>query len=115
MVIQILTVKGSARITTVSAPHQLPNTTACMMRPGARVKRPAITSAPTKIATMARRCRSTRWRLACMGQWKHRQREDREQMDRAPRIPDPQIVDEERTHRHDHHERDPDPPGCAVR
>jgi hypothetical protein len=39
---------------------QFPNTTACMMRPGANVKMPAMTSAPVKIAIIAWRCRSTR-------------------------------------------------------
>src|SRR5215831_3588654 len=36
-----------------------------MMRPGMRVKRPATTSAPAKMAIMALRCLPTRWRRAC--------------------------------------------------
>jgi hypothetical protein len=46
-------------------PAQWPNTTARMMRPGTSVNRPATTSAPVKMAIMALRCRSTRWRRAC--------------------------------------------------
>jgi hypothetical protein len=34
---------------------QWPNSTACMMRPGTKVNRPAMTSAPVKIAIMALR------------------------------------------------------------
>ena len=33
---------------------QPPNTTACMMRPGTKVNRPAITNAPRKMLTIAR-------------------------------------------------------------
>ena len=35
-----------------------------MMRPGTKVNRPAITKAPRKIATIARRCCSTACRFA---------------------------------------------------
>ena len=42
-----------------SAPMAASKTTACMMRPGKKVKIPAITSAPTNRPSIARRCRST--------------------------------------------------------
>src|SRR5712691_7613288 len=41
-----------------------PNATACMMRPGRKVKRPAITSAPVKMLIIALRWLTTRWRRA---------------------------------------------------
>ena len=52
-----------------------------MMRPGTNVKSPAITSAPEKMPIIVKRWRRTRVPNAD----RHRgQREDREQMDRAP-------------------------------
>jgi len=43
------------------------------------------------------------------GERQHREREDREQMNRAPWPPHAQLMDPERGRRHDHHEHDPDP------
>src|SRR6516165_4131997 len=39
--------------------RQPPNTTVCMIRPGSKVNKPAITRAPTKRPNMLRRCRTT--------------------------------------------------------
>jgi hypothetical protein len=44
----------------------------------------------------------------------HREREDREQMDRAPWAPDAQLMDPERARRHRHHEQDPNPAKRAM-
>src|SRR5262245_41549108 len=85
-----------------------------MMRPGANVKMPRfprchprtleVTRAPVKIAIIAWRCRSTRSRRACMtasgseSRWIGLQ---------GP--PHAQLMDEERAHGHDHHQRGPQP------
>ena len=92
-------------------PVQWPNTTACMIRPGSSVNSPATTSAPVKMAIIALRCRSTRWRRACTTASGS---EDREQMDRAPPTPDAQVVDPERVRRHGDHKRNPDPADGAM-
>ena len=93
---------------------QSPNSTACMMRPGQKVKSPAITSAPVNSPTMA-----LRWSLAMThgmdhGGREHDQCEDRQQIDRAPLTPHPQIVDPERRRGDGHHQRDPEPADGAM-
>src|SRR5262245_15903737 len=91
---------------------QWPNTTACMMRPGSSVNRPATTSAPVKIAIMA-----LRYLVAARmqdGKRRRREREDRKQVDRAPPTPNAQVMDPERARRHGDHERDPDPADGAM-
>ena len=70
--------------------RQPPNRTLCMMRPGTNVKRPAITSAPRNSPIMVERWRCTAWRCACQTpERQHHQREDRQQVDGAPRAPEP--------------------------
>ncbi len=80
-----------------------------MIRPGTKVNSPAISSAPANIAIMALRCWVTWWRRACRtANGSVDQREDRQQMDRAPRAPHPHIVDPERRDADDQHQRHPD-------
>src|SRR3954470_23193405 len=94
---------------------QSPNSTACMMRPGQKVKSPAITSAPVNSPTMA-----LRWSLTRMTHGvdhrgrEHDQCEDRQQMDRAPLTPYPQIMDPERRGGDGRHQRDPEPSDGAM-
>ena len=48
-------------------------------------------------------------------EWKRHQREDRQQVDRAPRADQPDLMDPERTDRHRDHQAHPDPADGAVR
>ena len=57
-------------------------------------------------------------RVAMRGPHRQRQRderEDRKEMDRAPRPPQAQLMNPERARADDHHQGDPDPPDRAVR
>ena len=90
--------------------------TSCMMRPGTKVNRPAISK-------RAGEHRDHRLAMpdyvvaACVqhGERQHDQREDRQKMDRAPDAPHPQLVDPERRRTDDRHQRHPDPADGPMR
>ena len=84
-----------------------------MMRPGTNVKRPAITSAPRYSPIMVERWRDTAWRVrGPEPERQHHQREDRQQVDGAPRPPEPDLMHPERADGDDQHQGRP---GVAER
>ena len=93
-----------------------PKITACMIRPGTNVN-----SACDHQRADEYRGHGPAVRIHLVparppdAERKHHQREDRQQVDRAPRAPQPDLMDPERAGGHERHQQDPDPAQRAMR